>query len=102
MATFPTFSQKGGPQLWIVWGGGITNHEVFTFTNQSVELGVGAFVSDVAAFQGINMEVKQGGSTIILDDMQCYAMTLTVEFFDDFGNLRTGGTVTGNFESTGI
>jgi hypothetical protein len=101
MATFPTFSQKGGPHNWIVWGGGITNHEVFTFTLQSppTPLGVGATVSEVAVIQGLNETVHQGGSTIYLGEELCYLITLNVVN----GNLSPiTGTVTGNFESTGI
>ena len=59
MATAPTSTQAGGPWYWTCWGGGITNHEVCTFTLQSAAIGVGAFVSDVAVYQGINEIVKR-------------------------------------------
>jgi hypothetical protein len=99
MATFPTFSQTGGPSTWICYDGGITNHEVFTFTLQSAPIGVGATVLEAAVFQGINLIVHPGGDTVYLDDTLCYVVKLNVV---DSNLNSSKGTVTGNFESTGI
>ena len=99
MATFPTFSQTGGPSTWICYGGGITNHEVFTFTLKSAAIGVGAAVSEAAVFQGINMIVRPGGDTVYLDDVLCYVVKLNV-VDNNLNSIKA--TVTGNFESTGI
>jgi len=53
MATFPTITQNGNTtRTWINSGGGITNHEAFTFTLQSTSPnnGTGTRVSDVTTF----------------------------------------------------
>ena len=90
MATFPTITQSGGgPQTWINWGGGITNHEVFAFTLQSTDPNVGALVSSVSVF--LNTDFVAGQTS--------YEMTLAA--VDDFLN-PSGATLTGNFESNGV
>lgn len=80
MATFPTITQNGSTTLtWINSGGGITNHEVFTFTlqNTSPTNGTGTMVSNVTTLINPNR----------------YLCTLTV---------AGPQAVAGNFESTGI
>ena len=80
MATFPTITQNGNTTLnWINSGGGITNHEVFTFTlkTTSPSNGTGTMVSNVTTFINPNR----------------YLCTLSV---------RGPQAVAGNFESNGI
>lgn len=80
MATFPTITQNGNTtRIWINSGGGITNHEVFTFTlqNTSPSNTTGVMVSNVIGFINPNR----------------YQCTLTVE---------GAQAVSGRFESTGI
>ena len=80
MATFPTITQNGNTTLtWVNQGGGITNHEVFTFTLQSTSPAntTGTRVSNVTTF--INPTR--------------YNVTLTV---------AGPQAVSGNFESNGI
>ena len=80
MATFPTITQNGNTTLtWVNSGGGITNHEVFTFTLQgtSPTNGTGTMVSNVTTF--INPTR--------------YSCTLSV---------KGPQAVSGNFESNGI
>ena len=80
MATFPTITQNGNTtRTWINSGGGITNHEVFTFTLQSTSPAnsTGVLVSNVIGFINPNR----------------YQCNLTVE---------GPQAVSGNFESTGI
>lgn len=89
MATFPTFTQTGGPQTWINWGGGITNHEVFAFTLQSAENDVGALISNVTVY------INQDG----FPNQTTYNVTLSA--VDQFGNPTNQG-ITGNFESNGV
>ncbi len=89
MATFPTFTQTGGPQRWINQGGGITNHEVFAFTLHSAEHNVGALISDVTVY------VDQDGAPGVT------SYDITLNAVDQFGNPVNQG-ITGNFESNGV
>jgi hypothetical protein len=92
MATYAPISQFGGSQTWVVWDNGITNHEVWTFTLQDADFGVGAVLSEVAVFD----------RTDFVPDQTSYEITLTV--VDEFLNPLPQGTgfILGNFESTGI
>jgi hypothetical protein len=85
MATWQTITQTGGAS-WTVWGGGITNHEVFAFTLQSAEDNVGALISDVTVF------VNQDGAP----NETSYNFNLNA--VDQNGNQVNQG-ITGNFES---
>jgi hypothetical protein len=89
MATFPTFTQTGGPQRWTVWGGNITNHEAFAYTLQSSEHNVGGLISDVTVY------VDQDGA----GGEPSYNITLNA--VDQFANPVNQG-ITGNFESNGV
>ena len=89
MATWPTITQTGGPQEWTVWGGHITNHEVFAFTLQSAEPNVGALIGNVTVFQQ-NSEARGNPS---------YNLTLTA-VNQSFQPVHLG--ITGNFESNGV
>ena len=89
MATFPTITQTGGPQRWIVWGGNITNHEAFAFTLQKTEHNVGALISDVSVY--LDQDFSGGEPS--------YNLTLTA--VDQFAN-RVNQKITGNFESNGV
>jgi hypothetical protein len=90
MATFPTLTQSAaGPQLWIVAGGNITNHEAFAFTLQSAPPNVGALISDVSVYLNTDIVAAQVS----------YAIHLTA--VDEFLNPTTD-TITGNFESNGV
>ena len=90
MATFPTITQSSaGPQLWINWGGNITNHEAFAFTLQSAPPNVGALISDVTVFLNTDFVAAQTS----------YAIHLAA--VDEFLNPLTA-TITGNFESNGV
>jgi len=90
MATFPTLTQSGpGPQLWITWGGGITNHEAYAFTLQSAPPNIGALISNVSVFENTDTVAAETS----------YELELTA--VDD--SLRaTAATITGNFESNGV
>lgn len=88
MATFPFITQTGGPVRWTCWGGGITNHEVFTFTLTVAGGNVGALVSNVAVY------LSQPGASV-----PSYNLTLTA--VGPFAN-PIGATIFGQFESTGI
>lgn len=88
MATFPTLTQSG-TQGWFVFGGGITNHEVFAFTLQAAPPNVGALISDVSVY--LNTEFVAAQTS--------YEMRLTA--VDQFLNPSTA-TITGNFESNGV
>jgi hypothetical protein len=90
MATFPTITQSGaGPQLWINFGGSITNHEVFAFTLQSTPATVGALISDVTVFLNTDFVANQTSYEINLAAV------------DEFLNPSTE-TIIGNFESNGV
>jgi hypothetical protein len=85
MATWSTITQTGGPSTWTLWGGNITNHEVFAFTLQSAEENVGALISDVTVF------VHESGA-----GSPSYNVTLSA--VNASGNPVDQG-ITGNFES---
>ncbi len=89
MATFPTLTQTGGPLTWAVWGGSITNHEVFAFTLQSAGRNTGALVDDVTVFR----------NTDIVPAQTSYEMELTAV---NEGLRPTAAAITGNFESNGV
>jgi hypothetical protein len=89
MATFPTFTQTGGPQRWTCQGGNITNHEAFAFTLQSSEHNVGALISDVTVYVD---QDGAGGTT---------SYNITLNAVDQFASPVNLG-ITGNFESNGV
>jgi hypothetical protein len=88
MATWNTITQTGGPQRWFLWGGNITNHEVFAFTLQSSENNVGALISDVTVYDHLS---GAGDPS--------YGVTLNA--VDPSANPVDQG-ITGNFESNGV
>ena len=88
MATWPTITQTGGGQ-WTVWGGNITNHEVFAFTLQSAEENVGALISNVTVFS--NNDTAPHQPSYILD-LNAVNRSLN--------GVQLG--ITGNFESNGV
>ncbi len=88
MATWPTITMTGGGS-WFVADGGITNHEVFAFTLQSAENGVGAFISNVTVFDRNEYYPEQTSYFV------------TVQAVDQhFHQVNQG--FTGNFESNGV
>jgi len=89
MATWQTLTQTGGPQRWIVWGGGITNHEAFAFTLQSSEHNVGALISDISVYVD---QDNAGGEP---------SYNITLNAVDQSANPVNQG-ITGNFESNGV
>lgn len=79
---------------WVVWGGGITNHEAFAFTLQSAEPNVGAFISDITVFTN-NSEAP--GQTSYFINLQA------MEFNSNNFNITPVNLgITGNFESNGV
>jgi hypothetical protein len=88
MATTGFVSQTGGPFTWIVSGGGITNHEVWTFTLEVANTNVGALVSNATVY-------------LVVDGIGEPAYTVTLTAVDQFGN-PTNQNIFGQFESTGI
>jgi hypothetical protein len=90
MATWKTMTQTGGPRRWAVWGGNITNHEVFAFTLQSAENNVGALISNVTVYQSHDVFGASSPS---------YSITLNA--VDQSANSVNKG-ITGNFESNGV
>ena len=93
MATWGTITQTGA-QTWMVWGGGITNHEVFAFTLQSSENNVGAFISDVTVFDKNDVAGNQTSYYVTLQAMQFDPATWALT--------PTNQGITGNFESNGV
>ena len=93
MATWNTITLTGG-QTWMLWGGNITNHEVFAFTLQSSENNVGAYISDVTVFDSNDVA---GGQT-------SYYVTVQAMQFDpnSWALTPTFQGITGNFESNGV
>jgi hypothetical protein len=89
VATWGTITQTGGPFRWQLWGGGITNHEVFAFTLHSAGNNVGALISDVTVY------VNQAGPS----GEPSYNVTLNA--VDQFAN-PVNQKITGNFESNGV
>lgn len=89
MATWPTITQTGGPQRWILWGGNITNHEAFAFTLQSAEKNVGALISDISVY--VDQTIAGGEPS--------YNITLNAV---NQGAGRVNQGITGNFESNGV
>ena len=92
MATFPTITQRGGSVSYFWFGGNITNHEVFAFTLQFADFGVGALITNVTVFENTDFVAGQTS----------YEMTLTV--VDEFLRPLPSGTgfIRGNFESNGV
>lgn len=91
MATWGTITQTGGLD-WIVWGGGITNHEVFAFTLQSSANDVGAYISNVTVFDSNDVAGNQTSYYITLQAMQ----------FQNWALTPVNQSITGNFESNGV
>ena len=93
MATWNTITLTGG-QTWMLWGGNITNHEVFAFTLQSSENNVGAYISNVTVFDSNDVA---GGQT-------SYYVTVQAMQFDPNTWALTPAAqgITGNFESNGV
>lgn len=89
MATWNTMTQTGGPLRWTVWGGNITNHEVFAFTLQKAGQNVGALISNVTVY--VN-QTSAGGEP---------SYNITLSAVDPFAN-PVNQTITGNFESNGV
>jgi hypothetical protein len=89
MATFPTITQVGGTQLWINWGGGITNHEAFAFTLQNAPVDVGALITDVTVYN----------DTVYVSGQTSYEINLSVV---DQNLNPSGAPIIGNFESNGV
>jgi hypothetical protein len=83
-------TQTGGPRRWAVWGGNITNHEVFAFTLQSAENNVGALISNVTVYQ--SQDVFGASSP---------SYNITLNAVDQSANSVNKG-ITGNFESNGV
>jgi len=93
MATWGTITQTGGGE-WIVWGGNITNHEVFAFTLQSAEENVGALISEDTVFTNNDEAPGQTSYFLNLQAMQFDPQTWALAP----ANLG----ITGNFESNGV
>jgi len=93
MATWGTITLTGG-QTWMLWGGGITNHEVFAFTLQSSENNVGAYISNVTVFD----------SNDIAGNQTSYYVTIQAMGFDPntWALTPVSQGITGNFESNGV
>jgi len=99
MATWGTITVTGG-QSWVLWGGNITNHEVFAFTLQSAEKNVGALISEVTVFDS-NDEAPNETS---------YFVNVQAMLFNKTAFQGGPGTplapvflgITGNFESNGV
>ncbi len=93
MATWGTITQTGGRD-WIVWGGNITNHEVFAFTLQRSEDNVGAYISNITVFD----------DNAVAGDTYSYYITLQAMQFDPntWALTPTAQGITGNFESNGV
>ena len=89
MATWPTITQTGGPYLWWMAGGNITNHEVFAFTLQSAEPNVGALISNVTVFRDNVHYPNQTSYELMLSAVD-----------QNLNPVRLG--ITGNFESNGV
>jgi hypothetical protein len=94
MATWPPISQIGGPFRWQLWGGGITNHEVFAFTLTGSELNVGALISDVTVY--INQTPFDPANP---NGEPSYNITLNP--VDQFAT-PVDQDIVGNFESNGV
>jgi hypothetical protein len=94
MATWGTITLTGG-QTWVLWGGGITNHEVFAFTLQSSETNVGAYISNVTVFDS-NTEAG--------NNSPAYYITVQAMQFDpnNWALTPVNQGITGNFESNGV
>jgi hypothetical protein len=93
MATWGTITQTGGGD-WMVWGGNITNHEVFAFTLQSSENNVGAYISDVTVFDNNDVAGNTTSYYISLQAMQFDSNTWSLT--------PVAQGITGNFESNGV
>lgn len=93
MATWGTITQTGGGD-WILWGGNITNHEVFAFTLQKSENNVGAYISNVTVFDDNSVAGNTSSYYITLQAMQFNPNTWALT--------PTAQAITGNFESNGV
>jgi hypothetical protein len=93
MATWPTITVNGSAR-WLVWGGSITNHEVFAFTLQSAASDVGAYISDVTVFN--STDYHQNGTNYFLN---VQSMRFDPEAFTI---TPTNRPLVGNFESNGV
>ena len=93
MATWNTITQTGGGD-WIVWGGGITNHEAFAFTLQSSEDNVGAYISNITVFDNNDVAGRQTSYYITLQAMHFNSNTWQLT--------PVNQGITGNFESNGV
>lgn len=93
MATWNTITLTGG-QDWILWGGGITNHEVFAFTLQSSENNVGAYISNVTVFDSNSVAGNQTSYYVSVQAVQFNPSTWALTPVNE--------GITGNFESNGV
>jgi hypothetical protein len=93
MATWPTITQSGGGE-WVVWGGGITNHEVFAFTLHRAPENVGALISEVTVFTNNAEAAGQTSYFVNLQAMQFNPQTWALT--------PANQAITGNFESNGV
>jgi hypothetical protein len=93
MATWGTITLTGG-QDWILWGGNITNHEVFAFTLQSSEENVGAYISNVTVFDANSLAKGEPS----------YYVSVQAKHFnpENFALTSVNEGITGNFESNGV
>jgi hypothetical protein len=90
MATWQQITQSGELR-WTLWGGGITNHEVFAFTLAVSDINLGALLSDAAVYLNQN---NSGGQL-------SYSMNLSA--VDESGDIVDDSeTIIGNFVSKTI